>query len=523
MIRRWDGKFEVEVMKRRWQISLRLILILTTLCCGYFACDVKYRKLRNRVNILEELGAKVEYHSNLLGFVPRIGYLADVKTIQLSHTAVNSEQIALLPAFKRLERLYLARTQLTDGDLKVIGGLSRLRRLALWGTRLSDERLEFLRDLQQLRLLDIHSNRRLTEACFSTLNRLSRLERAIIDPIRLSDSGCQELAKMPRADVGQIRLNQVSSRGLEALAKIQPGKFSVIGFNDCLLNEKLLLKIVGRDKLLPVGPDLEVMDSLISKRVLAHFPWETLRGVRFRGADVTFDDVIEFLGPRKPNGLLAGEVIGISEDWDPKNWVHRGMIVWLDTPSSSLTAEQLARLPDLEQVQFQNEQSLGEFLIHLRDHEKLKRLHVASAPEGSPLIDQIAQLSNLERLTLNVPRARTSLSSLGRLKKLEELNLYGVPIDDEGMGAFRQMPSLQKLALHQADGVHGPGLKNLLDLESLRQVTIRSRRDWNRSIDLLLTLKRRVATMTIIDTKLSEENLNRFRSMGGARRLSWPR
>ncbi|MEM7312379.1 MAG: hypothetical protein AAF497_04430 [Planctomycetota bacterium] len=511
--------------KRRLQISLRLILIATTLLCVYLALDVRYRKLRESVTLVEELGGSVTYHPTILRFVPRVGYLADVRSVQLSHTAVSTEQIKLLPQFKRLEGLYLARTRLTKDDLEIIGGLRGLRRLALWGTKIKSDDLQHLTGLQELRLLDIHANRLLDEKALSWVAELGGLEKLIMDPLYLTDEGCRQLARMPKVNVGRIRLIGATSEGLESLAKIQPGNFTITGIKDSLLHQQSLLSLRGRDGFLPVGPEIEVKQSLLTKRVVDRFPWESLAAVRFSDAGVTFDHVIEHITPRKPKGLVAGENTRISDKWNTQPggaWGPAGRIITLsDTHVSSLTAEQLGQLPDIEVVHLLSESPLGDFLVHLRDL-RIKRLYVGRAPDGKKLFEQIGQLKGLEELTISIPHKKVDLKPLAGLKNLKELHAHTSPVDDSDLEVVASLPKLEKLTLNRADGVSGQGLRHLLELKQLKKLRLRSQNDWNDSMDVLLKLVAQVEDVRLVDVALDKKNLERFRAAGGSHHKIFP-
>jgi hypothetical protein len=51
--------------------------------------------------------------------------------VNLSHCSVTDQHTKLLPRFKRLRRLYLARANIQNKQLETIGQLETLERLAL--------------------------------------------------------------------------------------------------------------------------------------------------------------------------------------------------------------------------------------------------------------------------------------------------------------------------------------------------------------------------------------------------------
>ncbi|MEM7312378.1 MAG: hypothetical protein AAF497_04425 [Planctomycetota bacterium] len=512
--------------KRRLQISMRLLLVTTTLICVYLGLYVKFRPQREAVKAIKELGGKVEYHPFYFGFVPRIGTLGDVECVDMSRCSVTDQHIELLPRFKRLRRLYLARARVQDKHLETVGQLTNLERLALWGNRMSADSLKSLVPLQQLRLIDVHDNRRMNGQSFVALSKLKSLERIIIGQVIVSDYHLRHLGKMPRVKVvGELWIKGATQEGIDALAKLNPCNYQVTRIFNCTAEPDAFLALALDEDDLPFGPKLYIENTKLSEEVLARFPWMELTDVRIKETGLGFDQLMDAV-PVPLTAVLASSQLGLAQDWDwesSRGWAPIGLSLWTDISPSSLTKEQAARLPDVEGIRVDSKEPLGDFLTHFQEHEKLRILINGYVPPETPIVEQIGKLQSLERLRINFcnPRTRMSIRPLGQLKQLKRLEFYCTPFGDEEMDVLADITSLEDLTLMAAHTVEGPGLEHLLKLKNLKKVKIRSRRDWNASFETVVELKQHVERLTLIDVRLSPENLDRYKAIEGARYLDW--
>ena len=136
-----------------------------------------------RDEVLQRLGATVERDAQ-----------GRPVLIDLSNTAVQNADLAMLEGMSQLGQLDLSSTAVTDEGLRYLSGLSKLQLLALSGTKVSDAGLAQLESLElRFLLLGFTS---ISDAGVDALGRMDKLEGLSLRGSRLTADGVARLKKL---------------------------------------------------------------------------------------------------------------------------------------------------------------------------------------------------------------------------------------------------------------------------------------------------------------------------------------
>jgi hypothetical protein len=133
------------------------------------------------------------------------------------------EALRQVPAFPRLQRLFLQKQQANDEALGSLTGLKDLRILMLWDADLvSDAGIQRLAVLDKLENLHVGGGR-LSDASLKVLARLPRLTRLSLQGHSLSDDGLKNLTAMRQLRALYVGMSQreITDAGLRHLAGLK--------------------------------------------------------------------------------------------------------------------------------------------------------------------------------------------------------------------------------------------------------------------------------------------------------------
>jgi hypothetical protein len=204
-------------MSRRFQFSLRALLVVLTLGCislGGYADGV--RRQREALALVESLGS-LAYHGyewddgrdwfrtgllhepgpawlrQIVGIewldpvvairfagapvsdadlIRLIEGLPELRYLELSHTAIGDRGVSNIDRLRQLRKLEMANTQIGDRALEAIGRVRLLRSLDLCDTRVTDNGLPLLYGLADLRSIYL-------ESTAVTLDGMAKLRKAL--------------------------------------------------------------------------------------------------------------------------------------------------------------------------------------------------------------------------------------------------------------------------------------------------------------------------------------------------------
>ena len=137
--------------RRRFQFSLRSLLILVTLVAGLLVAwrvyVEPYRRQREAMKLIEELGGQYKTEARSPAWMRRwveAGNFQDVTAVSLGGPKVSDADLAHLTELTSLQTLYLYKTEVSDAGLAHLKSLTKLKYLNLAHTRVTDAGVEAL-------------------------------------------------------------------------------------------------------------------------------------------------------------------------------------------------------------------------------------------------------------------------------------------------------------------------------------------------------------------------------------------
>lgn len=410
-----------------------------------------------------------------------LGQLPNLRWLRLRMGKIRGSGLAHLANLPRLERLALwGTTGLTDRHIRYLEGLTRLKSLTLWGndTPLTDATLASLAKLTSLEeLYFIRVTTNFTPAGMAQLKTLKHLRK--LEFANISDA--QFLTALPQLE--SVKPVVLTSDNMKALGS---------------LNHLKSLSVV----LVPL-PDDQTRDAAACLGALNSLEELNFCG-SIRGAHLSDDDVAHFesLVNLKKLGLSLGsrllterslasigklkrlESLSFSGDVTKRGLNHLNSLANLKTLSIRMRSEKssnidetplnlsaltnlrtltlsglpfqgsdwafLANMRHLEWLDLQGNQNPETAMVHIRNLQALKRLHI----------------SNLNCTTSN------DLACLAGLRKLESLRLRG-HITDAALNQIGNLPVLQGLNMETDQLIRSETIARLKErLPSLDSVEI---------------------------------------------------
>ena len=227
--------------------SLRLLLLLTTVCCiGLAVWRVAirpYQLQQQAANAIGDLGGTTRIKPSRTWMAQVFGqkHFNDVIEVNLeAHDDAGeyAKHLALLPYLEtlrvginftdadmrhlekctELRRLFFQRTQVTDAGLKVCNNFPELRLVEL-GRNISDDGLVVLKDKKQLAYVDL-SHTQVTDRGLEHLRGLPSLHKVRLNYRPITDLGLDAILSLPKLDeLYLIGCKEISEEGFLGLAK----------------------------------------------------------------------------------------------------------------------------------------------------------------------------------------------------------------------------------------------------------------------------------------------------------------
>jgi hypothetical protein len=198
---------------RRWfRFTLRSALLLTTVLCFWLGIVVERgRRQRSAVAELLTVFAEIRYDCDT---VPRQtshrsyqlidpNYLHSVTWLVLDAPAVNDDVLAHLEALPSLQVLMMTEgSDVSSEGLRHLLSVPDLRHLVLASGTIEDRGLNYVVTLADLEELDIHYQRRITDAGILRLAQLKKLRRLTISDTGVTQQGIVRLrAALPNCEI----------------------------------------------------------------------------------------------------------------------------------------------------------------------------------------------------------------------------------------------------------------------------------------------------------------------------------
>lgn len=419
-----------------------------------------------------------------------------------------------------LRILTLSSTGITDEGLEHLRSLRSLRALELTQASISNRGLAVLMDLPALEYLSLNTG--VTDAGLRQMAQLSNLRWLSIAGGRMWGPGLAELAKLPRLERlcfwGARGGGQITDRHIKYLEGLTQLKGLTLWGVDALTDASLasIAKLENLEELyfIRASPRFTVAGAAhlkklknLKKIAFAQIMWSGYAG-EYNG-----DEVVRQLAANLPNlesikGLsyLTAEGMKTLARFRNLKCLHVGLknhIMGYDGPTG---LSHLGGLSSLEELHIYNQDSLSEAdLACLESLGCLKELHIGSKNLTDQNLASIGKLDQLELLSLSVVggtivsksglnqlngltnlhylnvstwgiAAKTDpadelMLDLSGLKKMKDISLSGLQLQDSDLAFLEHLPLLESLMI-QLDPLTGTSLRHLRGLPELNRLYV---------------------------------------------------
>ncbi len=388
-----------------------------------------------------------------------------------------------LSRMTRLEDLAFLHASIRDRGLKHLGVLCQLQTLSLRSARVTDRGVAHLSGLIDLRELDLRETR-VTADVLSHLLAMRRLE-ALGLHVPLDDEAVEMLSRLPSL----TRLLGPPSHEAIDLYLTDAGAMNLAGlrfFKRAFLNVSDAVAGTGLD-----GIDVPMGSGTITNTGLARL-LETpcSRGLHISGRDITasglrwgsqaFDCRYLVLKSPRPAAEVVTQTLEIGvgsaefEYWGLRVETVEGIgprRVDLHCGKGGFQLNLLRYLPTIKRLKVAVPVSPDRDWDNLRfvsglEELEMKAYRASGSLVGAVAIRRLGEMRDLRRLTCVLPSgiSPAALAPLGRLKKLEYLELHCGPLNTEHLQVLSQLTSLKTLRILGA-------MHSLKDSASLRHLT----------------------------------------------------
>jgi hypothetical protein len=215
--------------RRRFQYSLRTLLVFVTLCalaCSWLAVKMR-RAERQRAAataVLEKLERGGVHWDERASQWPRwlrrvLGddFFNSVVEVDLHETGVSDAELEHLEGLDQLQTLRLYGTNVSDAGLEHLKGLNQLQTLELYDTNVGDAGLEHLKGLSRLQLLAL-THTKVTDAGLEHLKGLSQLRTLALSQTEVME----HLKGLAQLQALHLSSTEVTNEGVQRLQQSLP-------------------------------------------------------------------------------------------------------------------------------------------------------------------------------------------------------------------------------------------------------------------------------------------------------------
>jgi hypothetical protein len=322
--------------------------------------------------------------------------------------------------------------------------LTRLKGLTLWGDhRLTGACLEPIGKLTSLEELTFIYVKTLTDDGLAYLKGLKNLRKVDFGWSRIGDEGIRHLTALP--DLESIATVEATPEGMRMLTSFPNLKS---------LKVRLMSPREGqRAPMGATGPsDLSSVNELFFSGVSHLAKLQSLEELTLlSGTSILSDDDLRRIEPlihlKRLDTVSGGDVCNVTD---------KGV-------------ESICKLRNLESLELDMVRATKGGLNQLSCLTKLESLGIGRArdwiePDGVAL--DLAGLTNLRRLSLQIPLRDADLARAAGLRHLEWLDLYG-PISEEALKYLKDLSDLKVLQIYDVFCQTGEGLAYLGGLKRL--------------------------------------------------------
>ncbi|HUU16685.1 MAG TPA: hypothetical protein VMW72_06015 [Sedimentisphaerales bacterium] len=446
-----------------------------------------------------------------------------VSTEMYLRTGANPRIFEPLSRLTGLQILSLQSAGITDEGLEHLRSLRSLRGLELTQASISNRGLAVLMDLPALEYLGLNTG--VTDAGLKQVAQLSNLRWLRIADGKMWGPGLAELAKLPRLERLCIHgSSPISDRHIKYLEGLTQLKSLTLWGSACNTLTDASLASIGKLKNLEELHFIRTMPRFtvagaahlknLKKIAFAQIMWSGYAGEYYG------DEVVRQLAPNLPNlesltgiSYLTAEGMKTLAAFRNLKCLHVGLknhILGYDGPTG---VSHLAGLGSLEELNIYNQDSLSEAdIVCLESLGRLKKLNVGSRHLTDRNLASFSKLDQLESLSLSVlggadvskisKSALNQLNGLSRLhtlqvnlwgndaktdpadelmldlsglKKMKDLTLSGLSLQDSDLAFLEHLPLLEILSIQptQPDSpLTGAFLRHLRELPELNRLYV---------------------------------------------------
>jgi len=391
--------------------------------------------------------------------------LRSLRALELTQSSVGSRGLAVLMDLPALEYLDL-NTGLTDAGLKQVAQLSNLRWLRIvtgniWGPGLAE-----LANLPRLERLCLLGESGLTDQHIRHMEGLTQLKG-----LTLWSSGCDTLTDASLASIGKLK-------NLEELYFIMTSpRFTSEGV--ARLKDLKNLKKVDF-ALAWLSPEGSKGGDQVIRHLAALPNLESIKGISFLSAE-GMKTLTAFRNLKCLGVALKDRRQGYYGPTGLSHLAGLGSLEELHINSESLSEadiaclEPLGRLRDLL-ILSRNVTDRG--LASIGKLKQLESLHLSCSVTRSGL-NQLNGLSNLQYLKVvawgnaaKTDPADELMLDLSGLKKMKDLTLSGLSLQDSDLAFLKHLPLLENLMIQPDSPLTGAFLRHLRELPELNRLWV---------------------------------------------------
>jgi Leucine-rich repeat (LRR) protein len=331
-----------------------------------------------------------------------LSHLTSLLHLTVRDESISNEGLSHLAGMRRLESLYLQKTQINDEGLIHLRQMKRLKELLLSGTRVTQKGLVHLKDLRNLEYLDVSFD---------------------------IDAGLEYLSKLPSLKKIRIDAGSITVKELEILSKMKSLEeiFVNCSRNDWGDNTSEVLTELAKSLDLK---SLHICKGVTDEVLMSLTDMQSLQEL-----DI-YDSGVQITG----EGIAAlAEIPSL----------RKLTIMDMELPSE-LQWEALGKLSSLEYLELESIRSriTDVHIALLSDLRHLKYLYISSS--------YVMHTGGNGSLDIT----EKALIYISNLKALEHLNLSGVIFTDAELQHLAELPALKLIIFYYSD-VSQEGLRRL--------------------------------------------------------------
>ena len=331
----------------------------------------------------------------------------------------------------------------TDAQVPLLAGLPKLQKIRLWGDLITDN-------------------------VFSELVKLKSVVDVGLENTAISDTGLQNLEKMPQVRTVYLRRNTyLTDAAFEVFPKM-PKLTAIICIYHNITDQALLtVKDLVKLRVLDVRGCVEFSDA----GFLALSKLTNLEQVKMRNcASFSNQGMAFFDSTPKLKGLVLEDIPiqaeGLAHIKGAKNMTE---LVLMRTRVDDEALANLADMPKLKTLSVRDSPVHGDGLKYIANAKELSSLNLAETAVGDEGIAHIAGLSKLTTLDLwNTKVTDAAMDTVGKLTSLTKLVLDETAITDAGIAKLEGLPLKQLyMSKLQITDAAIESLKKIKTLESI--------------------------------------------------------